>query len=111
MAMVTILDDDCRYAHGRFRATDLQRTGGWGQCDVPEDDGVGVLSGQLATGQSVIVRASVVGGSATAGNDYTSTARDITFSSGSTSQTFSVDIADDTLVEGMEDFTVSLTQW
>ncbi len=70
---------------------------------------VSVVSGQLATGQSVIVRASVVGGSATADNDYTSTARDITFSSGSTSQTFSVDIADDTLVEGMEDFTVSLT--
>ncbi len=67
-AVVTILDDDVL-------------TVGFVQpiYSVPEDGGsvtltVSVVSGQLATGQSVIVRASGESGSATAGSDYTATA-------------------------------------
>jgi hypothetical protein len=48
-------------------------------------------------------------GSATAGSDYSSTAGTLHFADGETSQSFSIVILDDTLYEGDESFSVSLS--
>jgi hypothetical protein len=47
--------------------------------------------------------------SATAGQDYTPTSGDLTFAPGETTQTIQVPIIDDTVVEGTEDFFVTLS--
>jgi hypothetical protein len=48
-------------------------------------------------------------GSATAGSDYTASAGTLSFADGETSQSFSVAILDDTLFEGDEGFSVTLS--
>jgi hypothetical protein len=48
-------------------------------------------------------------GSATAGSDYSAAAGTLSFSDGVTSQSFSIDLLDDTLFEGDEDFNLSLS--
>ncbi len=58
---------------------------------------------------SASVSYATANGSATAGNDYTATSGTLNFLSGETSKTFSIAIANDTLVEGNETVNLSLT--
>jgi thiamine pyrophosphokinase len=58
---------------------------------------------------SVTVDYATANGSATAGSDYTATSGTLTFGPGITSQTFAVPITDDTLFEGNETFTVTIS--
>ena len=64
-------------------------------------------SGGLASGVGVNYATS--NGTATAGSDYTSTSGTLTFNGGVTSQTFTVPILQDSLVEGNETFNVALS--
>ncbi|RIK82793.1 MAG: hypothetical protein DCC68_05345 [Planctomycetota bacterium] len=57
----------------------------------------------------VTVQFGTSNGTATAGSDYTTTTGTLTFSPGTTTQTISVPIAGDTLVEANETFSVTLT--
>jgi uncharacterized repeat protein (TIGR01451 family) len=58
---------------------------------------------------SVTVQYATANGSATAGSDYTAAGGTLTFGPGVTSQTFAVPIIDDTLFEGNETFTVTIS--
>jgi hypothetical protein len=62
-----------------------------------------------ASGQTVTVNYATANGTATAGSDYTATSGTLTFNPGVTSQTISVPIINDTVVEGDETFTVTLS--
>jgi hypothetical protein len=62
-----------------------------------------------ASGQTVTVNYATADGTATAGSDYTSTSGALTFNPGVTSQTINVPINNDTVVEGNESFTVTLS--
>ena len=62
----------------------------------------------VATGQ-VTVNYATSDGTATAGTDYTTTSGMLTFSAGTTTQTITVSITDDTLDEDDETFTVTLS--
>ena len=62
-----------------------------------------------AAAESVTVDYATSDGTATAGDDYTSTSGTLTFSAGTTSQTVSVPIADDETDERDETFTVTLS--
>ncbi len=101
-ALVTIEDDDVLtvgFVQSAYR--------------VLEDGGsvtltVSVVSGGIEEGGSVTVGVSTVDGSATTGSDYTAVERVLTFTSEATTRTLSVDINDDELVEGLEDFRVHL---
>jgi Ca2+-binding RTX toxin-like protein len=64
-------------------------------------------SGGLASGVGISYATS--NGTATAGSDYTSTSGTLTFNGGVTSQTFTVPILQDSLVEGNETFNVALS--
>ena len=80
---------------------------------VDEDAGsveltVLVLSGTIADGESVTVVVMTVDGSAVVDEDYTGIESVLTFTSGSTTQTVSVVINGDALVENSEVFTVRL---
>ncbi|MEX2298778.1 MAG: Calx-beta domain-containing protein, partial [Dongiaceae bacterium] len=76
---------------------------------------VSYTGAELATGQTVTISVATGGGfdgslaDATAGSDYTSLGTVLTFTSGATSQTVAVSTIDDTIVEGDEDFTVTLS--
>ncbi|MBI5508121.1 MAG: hypothetical protein HY903_05155 [Deltaproteobacteria bacterium] len=66
------------------------------------------LSLSAATGASVTVSWSTADQTAIAGLDYTAGAGSVTFDPGVTEQTFVVELADDSLVEGSESFAVAL---
>jgi hypothetical protein len=61
------------------------------------------------TASGVTVAYATANGSATAGADYSSRSGTLTFNAGVTSQTFTVPILQDTLPEGAETFTVTLS--
>jgi subtilisin family serine protease len=62
-----------------------------------------------ASGQTVMVNYSTTDGTATAGLDYSSTSGTLTFNPGVKTQTISIPILKDTVVEGDETFTVKLS--
>ncbi len=62
-----------------------------------------------ASGQNVSVNYGTSNGTATAGADYTATGGTLNFAAGVTSQTVTVNIADDTIFEGNETFNVNLS--
>ena len=106
VARVTILDDDAIGVEIGFSPTAYR---------VDEDAGnveltVSVLSGDIEAGVSVAVTVMTMGeGSAVVGEDYTSTTATLTFTSSVTEATVTVDISDDTVVEGNETFEVELS--
>jgi hypothetical protein len=68
------------------------------------------VSLSAASGQSITVSAQTANNSASSGSDYTATGpTTLTFSAGTTSQTFSVPVLGDTLDEDDETFLVNLT--
>lgn len=62
-----------------------------------------------SSGESRINFATVAGGTATAGSDYTAKSGTLIFASGQTSKTFTIPITNDTAVEGNETIKVALT--
>jgi hypothetical protein len=62
-----------------------------------------------ASSLTVTVLAATADGTATAGADYTAVSQTVTFAAGQTSQTVSVPILGDTVVEGTETFLVNLS--
>ena len=58
---------------------------------------------------SSTVKVTTVAGTAKAGTDFTAVSQTVTFASGETNKTVSVSIVNDTVVEGTETFTVSLS--
>jgi hypothetical protein len=77
-----------------------------------EADGVAavtVLRSSNATDGRVTVDYAITGGSATPGVDYTPVAGTFTFGPGETSKTLLIPIAPDAVVEGAENFTVTLS--
>ncbi len=81
---------------------------------VDEDAGsveltVVVSSGEIEAGVSVAVTVMTVDGTAVAGEDYTELTDTLVFSSNVTEATVTVDISDDTVVEGNETFEVELS--
>ena len=83
-----------------------------GTVSVAEGDGTVEISVQLSVAAPAMlsIPVSATAGTATAGADYTALAADamVTFATGSTTQTVSVTILNDALVEGAETFTVAL---
>ncbi|MCX9157098.1 retention module-containing protein, partial [Niveibacterium sp. 24ML] len=81
--------------------------------DVTVDEAAGTMSFTVtlsaASGQSVSVNFATSNGSATAGSDYTATTGTLTFTPGTTTQTITVPIANDTLDEPAETLNVSLS--
>ena len=73
------------------------------------DDVVFEVRLSSASDNPVTVGYTMEDGNATAGDDYTSTSGTLTFTSGQTLQTISVSTDDDDLVEGDENFTVTVT--
>jgi len=63
-----------------------------------------------AAGKTVTVKYTTVGGTATAGSDFTTTAGTLSFAAGQTSKTFTVPIVNNSIVEGDETFTVRLSE-
>ena len=60
--------------------------------------------------QTVTVNyATITGGTATAGSDYTATSGTLTFAPGETSKTFTIPITNDTVVDSNETVKLSLT--
>jgi hypothetical protein len=81
--------------------------------NVSVNEGAGTMTFTVtlsaASGQTVTVGfATTVGGTATAGSDYTATGGLLTFAPNQTSQTITVAIADDALTEASETINVSL---
>ncbi|MEE9343435.1 MAG: Calx-beta domain-containing protein, partial [Gammaproteobacteria bacterium] len=62
-----------------------------------------------ASNQVITVDYSTTDGTATAGNDYVSQSGTLTFNAGDTSKTISVNLTDDSLSEGPESFSVTLS--
>ena len=62
-----------------------------------------------ASGQAISVDYASSDGSATAGSDYTAVSGTLNFAAGETSKTITVDIADDSLFENSENFTITLS--
>ncbi|MDD2160670.1 retention module-containing protein [Pseudomonas sp. MIL19] len=62
-----------------------------------------------ASGQAVSVNYASSNGTATAGSDYTAVSGTLNFVAGETTQTITVPISDDTLFEGAENFTITLS--
>ena len=62
-----------------------------------------------ATGAAATVDYATSGGTATLGTDFTATNGSLTFAIGETTKTFTVAITDDSVFEGSEDFTVTLS--
>ena len=82
--------------------------------DVTVDESAGTMTFTVTrTGTSEVAIAldyATANGSATAGSDYTATTGTVTFAAGTGgTQTFTVPILEDSIVEGSENFTVALT--
>ncbi|WP_449360851.1 Calx-beta domain-containing protein [Alishewanella longhuensis] len=78
---------------------------------VNEADGAATFTVTLsaASGQPISVDYASSDGSATAGSDYTAVSGTLNFAIGETSKTITVSINDDSLFEGSEDFTITLS--
>ncbi len=78
---------------------------------VNEDAGTITFTVTLnaASGQTVSVNYATADGTATAGSDYTAGSGTLTFAPGTTSQTVTLLVADDSLFEQSESFTVTLS--
>ena len=78
---------------------------------VNEADGTATFTVTLsgASGQAISVNYASSNGSASAGSDYTAVNGTLSFAAGETSKTITVNIADDTLFESSEDFTITLS--
>lgn len=94
----------------------------WSQAQVEADESGGgsvqltILRGQLEDGSSAgdlsvptTVQVSTTAGTATSSDDFNPLSLTITFPAGSTSQTVSIAIVDDSIPEGDETFTVALS--
>ena len=81
--------------------------------DVVVDEGDGTaeftVTLDLASGETVTVDYATADGTALAGSDYTAASGTLTFAAGDTSKTIDVSVTDDSLGEGDEDFTVTLS--
>ncbi|MEM8639509.1 MAG: Calx-beta domain-containing protein [Cyanobacteria bacterium P01_G01_bin.54] len=81
--------------------------------DVTVDEGAGTASFTVslntASGQAVSVDYATADGTATAGSDYTANAGTLNFAAGETSKTVTVNITDDATFDGIETFTVDLS--
>ena len=81
--------------------------------DVVVDEGDGTaeftVTLDLASGETVTVVYATADGTALAGSDYTAASGTLTFAAGDTSKTIDVLVTDDSLGEGDEDFTVTLS--
>ena len=81
--------------------------------DVVVDEGDGTaeftVTLDLASGETVTVDYATADGTALAGSDYTAASGTLTFAAGDTSKTIDVLVTDDSLGEGDEDFTVTLS--
>ena len=81
--------------------------------DVTVDEGDGTaeftVTLDLASGETVTVDYATADGTALAGSDYTAASGTLTFAAGDTSKTIDVLVTDDSLGEGDEDFTVTLS--
>ena len=86
----------------------LSIAGGSGTEGADTSIGFTVTLNEAAT-DTVTVDYATSDGTATAGNDYTSTSGTLTFNAGTTSQTISVSIADDETDESDETFTLTLS--
>ena len=82
-----------------------------GNVSVNEADGTMTFTVTLsaASGQNVSVNYATSNGTATAGADYTAASGTLTFAAGSTSQTITVNVAEDTVFEGNETLNVTLS--
>ena len=78
---------------------------------VDEGDGTAefTVTLDLASGESVTVEYATSNGTALAGSDYTAASGTLTFAAGDTVKTIDVTVADDSLGEGDEAFTVTLS--
>jgi Ca2+-binding RTX toxin-like protein len=99
-ATVTIKNDDARPTLSL--SGDIRQAEGGGEVAV-------TVSLSAASAQTVTVNYATADGTATAGSDYTAASGILTFAPGETSQQFKVPVADDTLVEPDETFTVTLS--
>ncbi|HRD69289.1 MAG TPA: Calx-beta domain-containing protein, partial [Legionella sp.] len=81
--------------------------------DVTINEGAGTATFTVtlsaASGQSVSVNYASSNGTATASNDYTAVNGTLTFAPGTTTQTITVPIINDTIFEGSEAFNINLT--
>ncbi|MCF7989619.1 MAG: FG-GAP-like repeat-containing protein [Thiohalocapsa sp.] len=81
--------------------------------DLTVDENAGTASVQVTLSESasgdVTASFATADGTALAGFDYTASSGTVTFTGGSTSETISIPITNDSDVEGLEDFTVTLT--
>ncbi|MBE9235291.1 choice-of-anchor I family protein, partial [Anabaena aphanizomenioides LEGE 00250] len=66
-------------------------------------------TGDILADQTVTVTTSIVSGDTASANDFTEKTETLTFAQGETSKTFTVQTTQDTLLEGDETFTVSLS--
>ena len=82
-----------------------------GDVTVAEDGGAAVFTVSLdvASGETVTVGYATADDTAVAGSDYTAATGTLTFDPGDLSETFSVSIGDDSIGEGSEAFTVTLS--
>ncbi|WP_190512043.1 Calx-beta domain-containing protein [Oscillatoria sp. FACHB-1407] len=62
-----------------------------------------------SVGEARVNYATVAGGTATVGSDYTNTSGTLVFASGQTSRTFTIPVVNDTAVEGNETIRITLT--
>ena len=80
---------------------------------VTADEGAGTaeftVALDVASGETVTVEYATSDGTALAGSDYTAASGTLTFAAGDTEKTIEVTVADDSLGEGSEDFTVTLS--
>ncbi|VXD16034.1 putative aggregation factor core protein MAFp3, isoform C (fragment) [Planktothrix serta PCC 8927] len=103
-ATLTILDNDVLTNPGTL-AFSIDNI------DINENAGIATVTVNRTGGTDGIVGVNYAtsDGNAIAGNDYTTTSGTLTFAAGETSQTFAVNILDDTLVEGNETFNLNLS--
>ena len=101
-AVVTILDNDFQSGVLTFAPAVYA---------VPESAGSVVVTVLRTNGTTGVVTVdyATVSGTAVAGTDFTGSSGTLTFAEGQTSQTITIPILDDALVEGDEDFTVRLS--
>jgi ribosomal protein L35AE/L33A len=103
-AVLTIVDNDQAPQPGQFQLSSAAYS-------VNENGGSVTITVNRVNGSNgaVSVGYATANGTAIAGNDYTAASGTLNFADGQTSQTFTVNITNDALVEGNETFTVSLS--
>ena len=97
-----------RFGHRDILATFPRITRRDGSVDEEAGSGSFTVALDAASGREVHVDYATADGSAAAGSDYTVASGTPAFAPGERSKTVTVDIFDDSLVEGSEDFTLAL---